>query len=56
MIIFEKCAVTSCNREVYEDEKLVLGYCLGHAWLDRQYEHDILLAKYCYGDYNGPAD
>ncbi len=56
MIILEKCAVLSCNREVYEDEKRVLDYCLGHAWLDLQYEDDRSLAAYCYGGYNGPSD
>ncbi len=34
MIIHEKCAVISCNREVYEMRNRVLRYCFVHAWLD----------------------
>ncbi len=55
MTISEKCAVISCSSEVYEDDKRVLGYCLGHAWLDRQYEDDRRTA-WLYGGYNGLAD
>ncbi len=56
MIILEKCAIISCNREVYEDENRVLRYCLGHVWLDWQYQNDWQTVAISMGGYNGPSD
>ncbi len=56
MIVLEKCAVISCNKEVYEDEQRVLQYCLRHAWLDPQYKDDWQTALISIGGHNGPTD
>ncbi len=55
MEIFEKCAVISCVNEVYEDEKRVLTYCLGHSWLDGQYSDQDARAVWRYADTVRPS-